>query len=1075
MNSIDVIRYFPTAAPERVTIDLDSLKDVLASDVAGLTVYLVSEADLARVLAATSGRVSDLGEQHVTTTNDKRTTTCLAQELAWARFHALLRIVYRSGGKIDHGIVTCLRRFQVEARPRPHVYFLVTSAKLWSSRAREARPATAKSMELHELEQDYVGNSAAARNVRDRIVVAACAPGNVVITIHGESGTGKEVIAKAIHKLSGRSGPMRVLNCGAIPATLAESELFGCERGAHSEAKEARPGLFEQAKGGTLFLDEVGDLSPEVQVKLLRVIEHREVHRLGGKDPTPIPVDVKLIVATHRDMRAMAKAGTFREDLLWRLSGYWITTPTLREHPADIDLHVRRVWCDEYRLPPLPRDLLKILRSLDWPGNVRRLEGALEALWLDSRRGTIKVTRRLLLDVLGRAGVVSPLVEAAVPSLENMARKDVVRMHVDQFCAVRPRYLTLQNFLRELVERLARQVAPHPILYASTLKVGRFAERVQRAGEGVRNPLETWRDLCGVRAVVQTQGQKEMLYAELVKYLELVPTGHSTPPGPDLGSAGFRPLEYSVRIHERAIDKLAALLDAPVPIEAIGLWGRIRLRTQLEDMNLVIRDESVPTGRPLPAGWAAQLAELEGVLGQLQVALNNIHMNIKTWAGSYGAYRTVDEAREELALLEAVLAFVPDDPSLAARAGKLAMVLGDWSRTITLLEPHEDSKRAPVLRDLGVALCKKDGPGSPEHARGLSLLEQACQLGPHDPECFSSFAGILKAAEQYERALANYEKALDVDPSDPYALGGCLEMRLRLEPHADVIGQLRPAMERAILRCRDRIEAAVALPWALYDYGKYLVLANDVRGGLEAYAKGIGRSNAEFMFDSTIGSIEALCSMVKPVRDELKVMRQGLSMARLMLAIGWCARFPSDAARYRLHSGKPARTDLRGPIVVVVEAQDEPTLAARTKLMNLLGEGLGGYRGHVVAVGAAGWADKLVREVMTGPEAERVVSTYAAPDDADLPGLFPTLDVWADLMASKVRAKTVMVLMLGRDPLLSGDRRLARELGARVAVVNEGFAEGEVDRGVVAVRTRDELESFVTTSSNESGARSRAS
>ncbi len=204
--------------------------------------------------------------------------------------------------------------------------------------------------------------------------------------IEGESGTGKELVARAIHfSGSRRSGPFVALHCAALPESLVESELFGHERGAYTGAETARMGRFEAAQGGTLFLDEISTLPPPVQVKLLRVLEERTVTRLGSNQPRPI--DIRLVVATNEELDAMVRRREFREDLLYRIRGFPIRLPPLRERREDIPLladhFLRRASAGQGR--PVQRfdeEARRELARREWPGNVRELQHVVENLAL---------------------------------------------------------------------------------------------------------------------------------------------------------------------------------------------------------------------------------------------------------------------------------------------------------------------------------------------------------------------------------------------------------------------------------------------------------------------------------------------------------------------------------------------------------------------------------------------------------------------------------------------------------------------------------------------------------------------
>ncbi len=202
------------------------------------------------------------------------------------------------------------------------------------------------------------------------------APSRANVLIFGESGTGKELAARAIHELSGRSsGPFVVVNCAAIPETLLESELFGHERGAFTDARERRIGRFEAASGGTLFLDEIAEMAPALQAKLLRALQERSVERLGASQP--IEVDVRFVAATNRDLDRDVAEGRFRADLYYRVAVVPITLPPLRERRGDVPLLVEEFLKRSAgsRLTP---EALSALERHPWPGNVRELENAIE-------------------------------------------------------------------------------------------------------------------------------------------------------------------------------------------------------------------------------------------------------------------------------------------------------------------------------------------------------------------------------------------------------------------------------------------------------------------------------------------------------------------------------------------------------------------------------------------------------------------------------------------------------------------------------------------------------------------------
>jgi DNA-binding NtrC family response regulator len=225
-----------------------------------------------------------------------------------------------------------------------------------------------------------VGSSVPLRTAFAQLAKAAAKDVTVLLT--GESGTGKSEAAELLHEQSGRAGkPLRVVDCAAVPANLLESELFGHERGAFTGAIQRRVGVFEEAEGGTVFLDEVGELPLDLQPKLLRVLEAREVRRLGAN--RYLPVDVRVVAATNRDLRAEVNVGRFRPDLYFRLAVLTVRLPPLRERPGDIPLIAKqllgRLTLDEETRRALAEPaFLSRLQLSPWPGNVRELRNHLE-------------------------------------------------------------------------------------------------------------------------------------------------------------------------------------------------------------------------------------------------------------------------------------------------------------------------------------------------------------------------------------------------------------------------------------------------------------------------------------------------------------------------------------------------------------------------------------------------------------------------------------------------------------------------------------------------------------------------
>ncbi len=351
---------------------------------------------------------------------------------------------------------------------------------------RDARPEEPSGRGRFRL----VGQSPAIRQIYAVVEKVASTPSTVLIT--GESGTGKELIARALHENSAReSGPFIKINCAAIPKTLMESELFGYDKGAFTGAVGAKPGRFELAHGGTLFLDEIGEIPVEMQVKLLRVLQESEFERVGGIKT--IKVDVRLVAATNRDLLAEVGAGSFREDLFYRLNVVPIHIPPLRERREDIPLlaeHFIAKFNDRLKkqIASIAPEAIERLIAYHWPGNIRELENLMERTMLFCEGPEIRVSD-LPPEVVGAAHVSAvfpappppsaPAPAAAMPGLDEAGKavpeslKEAVRVETERV-------------ERELIQKALDATGGNVTQAARKLKISRKSLQTKMKELGLR-------------------------------------------------------------------------------------------------------------------------------------------------------------------------------------------------------------------------------------------------------------------------------------------------------------------------------------------------------------------------------------------------------------------------------------------------------------------------------------------------------------------------------------------------------------------------------------------------------------
>lgn len=360
----------------------------------------------------------------------------------------LLEVRGNTGGRSGH--VAAQRLFYRSTAPvRDGGGDVIGSLYVYRDVSRELEVEQMKAEVLRlrtELETTYsidgmVGDSAAMQQVY--ALMKQAAESDITVLIQGESGTGKELVAKSFHFNSLRkTGPFLAVNCAAIPEALIESELFGHEQGAFTGATRQRIGAFERTEGGTILLDEIGDMHPDLQAKLLRVLQEREIQRVGGT--TTIPVDVRVIAASNRDLEGATKAGEFREDLFYRLAAFPIVIPPLRERREDIPLlakHFLKQHADE-AISGISVAALRQLLQYDWPGNVRELENAIE------RAVLLETT-----DVLQAGNLPPQLSQGAAPRPDQTASTTV---------------LPLAEVERQMLSR-AMEVANHNVAEAARI------------------------------------------------------------------------------------------------------------------------------------------------------------------------------------------------------------------------------------------------------------------------------------------------------------------------------------------------------------------------------------------------------------------------------------------------------------------------------------------------------------------------------------------------------------------------------------------------------------------------------
>lgn len=671
--------------PEWLEVDLDhaSLRRFQDATPYGPTVHAFRNADLDTFVEAMNKASGCAHIKHLGTQSRSYHLARVFRNISDAAVH----VIYTGDGRFTQGIEPLLN---LSAKDSRQAYFLGVSAGVFEG----LEKLTANSCEDPDMpfvRRAYPGTSAGADLVRRRILLFA--PWRLPVLILGASGTGKELVAKALYEYR-KIGPFVSVNCAEFSPSMLESELFGHQEGAFTGATRTRTGLIEAAHGGTLFLDEIGDTSPEMQVKLLRALQEHVIRRVGGNDF--IPVDVRVIAATSRDVQAMMEKGTFRSDLFYRLSYLSIPTPNLGDDRLNFEWHVRRLWRKWSSRGDLSREVVDFLWTYSWPGNVRQLDGVLAQLACEyqATNPTVEEAENVLVEkTTGR--LPSRYRRGSIRHGDLALREDV-----EGFSGVRREYAWLADTIEKISSDAARDWLDAPMMRPWTLSVGAVAKRLQR-GEA-KSPVREQRDLCGLRAIVTTQDQKRNLIALLGTHLDLecehLPV--------DLSDTSFYPVKCWARIDDARVPGIESTFDSAVPRAAIGRHAEIQVWTLFE------------------AAWASLREDLPEAAS----------------------------ASQELEELEWTLSWAPEDVDDVLRAGQLATRLSRWKRAIELLSPY-DYRGGDVKRDLGLALCQGNPVDSDEYRHGLRLLRKACRRSCRDSDVIASGVETWKRSGRKAYAL----------------------------------------------------------------------------------------------------------------------------------------------------------------------------------------------------------------------------------------------------------------------------------------------------------------------------------
>lgn len=619
---------------------------------------------------------------------------------------------------------------------------------------------------------------------------------------------------------------------------------------------------------------------------------------------------------------------------------------------------------------------------------------------------------------------------------------------IEQYRAVFPRYRLFAETLRQVLELAAKKHAPLAIVQARPKAIASFAEKIQRKRDKYRDPVHQFTDLCGGRVITHTPDEVRAMCDFIEKHF-IIDWDNTIDVSQRLKPTefGYRSVHYIVQFKPNVFPD--ATVGQEIPETVFGLKAEIQVRTILEhawaDFNhrLVYKSPF-----PIPTKWQREFAGLAAILERADTSFAAIETGFKAYITAYGAYMSAEQMQNEIALLEIVSACDPDNVELAHRIGKLAIALGDWHKATATLSRYVDTGYQPLLRDLGIALCKLHGaaPDSPEYRQGQRYLEQAAAAEYRDSDALASLASTWKQSDP-RRARDLYRQAFEANPEDPYALGQYLEYEITHQRDTHLATLLRPVIEDAIERCRERAEVGVDLPWAFYNIGKFSLLLGQPHASLGAYIKAVQLTTDDWMVATSLQSLERLAVVGAQL--------PGLTWAHRFLLLARAAKFGVAEARQQLVAlASPGSAPIRGPVALVAGGCDASEEAHLQSYRELLVRAFSAFTGTIISGGTRAGVAGLTGDIQQSypgtihtigyvprrfPSHVQMDERYGEiryTDGEDFSPLEP-LQYWTDLIASGICPCDVKLIGMSGGTIAANEYRMALALGARVAVIED--------------------------------------
>ncbi len=617
------------------------------------------------------------------------------------------------------------------------------------------------------------------------------------------------------------------------------------------------------------------------------------------------------------------------------------------------------------------------------------------------------------------------------------------RQFIGQYSRERPKYEELAGALMAVLKVPAKELGLPAMVQARAKEVSSFAGKIQRPHKGYKDPLNEITDFCGVRVITLTLDGVSRI-CEFIESNFQIYWEHSEDKLDSLGSDTFGYLSAHYIVGFRKDD----FPEEVVPEGLVGLRAEIQVRTLLQHAWADIAHEfSYKSAVNLPLAWKRELSRLAALLEEGDQAFDRLQHDLLKYATSYRDHYNDEELAEEIERNEIVLEVDPKNKEVAHKLAKLAMTLEDWQKSVDVLSSFGADGTAEMMRDLGVSLCKlrRDSSNMDAYTEGQRWIQAALEKNPNDVDAWASLGGTWRTLERRskgrelqvfrESARECYQRAFEIDASDPYALGNFIEYEVVATAKGSVLPYIRPAILASIERCIAQAKAGVNLPWAFFSLGEFYLFLGEPLTALQFYALGVDSSTASYFVTSPLRSFDLL----KEADTEI----HGMNWARSFLETAAALKFGKAVS-----SGTPALS-ISGPVVIVAGGSAE---SDKRRFRDLVFESFSDYQGTVISggteagiaadIGELGASSSDIQTIGYLPEklpnglaidARYDVHRKVQGDD------FSPLEViqyWEDLTAAGVPINQIRLMTFGGGALSTLECCIALALGAPVGIVS---------------------------------------